>query len=356
MAEDNDSKTEQPSQARLDRAKDEGQFAQSRELNHWFQIGGGTLVLFAFAPHIAKTLTANLQMFIAEPQSVPTDAGALQSLFAHAAENAGMILTVPLALLLVAAVAGPLVQTGIHFSTQPLHFNFSKLSPAQGIQKIVSIRAVVEFLKSLVKLALVATVCWNILHPIVPTIEHMMLMTPVEMLGELRQMVLHLCLSIFLTLTLLMIVDLIYQRFAFIAKMRMTKQEVKDEAKQSDGDPQIKQRIRQLRAQRARRRMMANVPKADVVITNPTHYAVALAYNPAEMAAPICLAKGQDLIALKIRELAGEHKITIIENPPLARALYATVEVDQNVPPEHYKAVAEVISYVFRLRNRAISR
>jgi flagellar biosynthetic protein FlhB len=153
-----------------------------------------------------------------------------------------------------------------------------------------------------------------------------------------------------------MIADMTYQRLAFIARMRMTRQEVKEEMRQSEGDPIIKQRLRAIRIQRARARMMANVPKADVVITNPTHFAVALQYNPAKMSAPLCLAKGQDLIALKIREIAGEHKISIVENPPLARALYATVEIDQEISPEHYKAVAEVISYVFRLRNRGSIR
>jgi flagellar biosynthetic protein FlhB len=182
----------------------------------------------------------------------------------------------------------------------------------------------------------------------------MIFLEPVQLVAEIRHLVLRLAFAIFATLTIVMLVDIIYQRFAFVARLRMSRQELKDESKQNEGDPIIKQRIRQIRVARARQRMMANVPKADVVITNPTHFAVALKYNPAEMAAPICLAKGQDLIALKIREIATTNKIAIVENPPLARALHATVEIDEPIAPEHYKAVAEIISYVFRLKGRTL--
>ncbi len=146
--------------------------------------------------------------------------------------------------------------------------------------------------------------------------------------------------------------DYAWQRFQYMKKLRMTKQEVKEEHKQSEGDPAVKARIRGLRLQRARQRMMASVPKADVVVTNPTHFACALKYDPETMNAPVLVAKAADLIAFRIRELAEQHDVMIVENPPLARALFAAVDIDREVPPEHYKAVAEVISYVFRLKGK----
>ena len=146
--------------------------------------------------------------------------------------------------------------------------------------------------------------------------------------------------------------DWFYARFAYLRKMRMTKQEVKDEQKQTEGDPMVKARLRSLRMQRARQRMMAAVPKADVVVTNPTHFACALKYDSDKMNAPTLVAKGQDFMALRIRQIATENDVPIVENAPLARALYATVELDKEIPPQHYKAVAEVISYVFRLKGK----
>ena len=356
MAEDDSGqKTEQPSQGRIDQAKSRGESPQSRELNHWFVIGTATLVILAFAPHLAETMVGNLRNFIAHPQDVPDDTASLEGLLADTVEHAGLAILVPMILLLIGAAAGTLFQTGLIFSASPLTPRFSKISPVSGFHRLFSVRALVEFGKNLAKLGIIASVSFIVVKPSIVEIEHLMFLEPAEIVGEIRHLVLRLAFAIFATLTIVMLADIIYQRFAFIARLRMSRQELKDESKQNEGDPIIKQRIRQLRMARARQRMMQNVPKADVVITNPTHFAVALKYNPAEMAAPICLAKGQDLIALKIREIATTNKIAIVENPPLARALHASVEVDEPIAPEHYKAVAEVISYVFRLKGRTIN-
>jgi flagellar biosynthetic protein FlhB len=355
MAEESkDQKTEQPSQTRLDQAKSRGEGPQSRELNHWFVIGTATLVILVFAPHLAETTIVNLRNFIARPQDIPDNAASLQSVMAETVESTALSLLVPMVLLLIGAVAGTLFQTGIVFSWSPLIPRFSKVSPVSGFHRLFSVRALVEFLKNLAKLGIIGTVAFLVLRPVFPTIEDMVFLQPAQLVGEIRHLVLHLAFAIFATLTIVMLADIIYQRFAFVARLRMSRQELKDESKQNEGDPLIKQRIRQIRVARARQRMMANVPKADVVITNPTHFAVALKYNPAEMAAPVCVAKGQDLIALKIREVATKNKISIVENPPLARALHASVEIDEPIDPEHYKAVAEIISYVFRLKGRTI--
>ncbi len=358
MAEgdDKEQKTEEPTSGRLARAREQGQAPTSREMNHWFLVGAGTLILMAFGPGMGHALTDTLRNFIARPDQVPDDSGALLDLFASTLVKAALIIAGPLLLLLAASVAGPLLQSGFLLSAHSLAPKFSKVSPVTGFHRIFSKRTLVEFGKNLAKLTLIATVAFNLVRPSLPGIEHLVQVEPVAMLEETRHLVMRLCVGILSTLTLIMVVDMVYQRFAFIANLRMTRQEVKEESRQNEGDPMVKQRLRQLRVQRARQRMMANVPKADVVITNPTHFAVALKYDPSSMVAPVCLAKGQDLIALRIREVAGQHQVTIVENPPLARALYPTVEIDQEIPPEHYKAVAEVISYVFRLRGRAVKR
>jgi flagellar biosynthetic protein FlhB len=172
------------------------------------------------------------------------------------------------------------------------------------------------------------------------------------MLDELYALVMRLLTGMLVVLLVIAIADVVYQRMEHYKKMRMTKQEVKDEYRQSEGDPHVRARLRQLRAEKARQRMMQAVPQADVVITNPTHYAIALKYKPEEMDAPVCVAKGTDEVALRIREIAKEHDIVIYEAPPLARVLFDVVELDEMVPAEHYKAVAEVISYVFKLKGR----
>jgi len=213
----------------------------------------------------------------------------------------------------------------------------------------------VELLKSLVKLIvlgfLVVLVIWNNM----PDIRHLPQMDLLELLEYVQDRIYTLTFQSVLMIGTIAGADYAFQRWRWMEKMRMTKQELKDEHKQAEGDPHIKARIRSLRVQRARKRMMASVPKASVVVTNPTHYAVALKYEPDTMNAPVLVAKGADLIAKRIRDLANEHEIPIVENPPLARALYATVELDREVPPEHYKAVAEVISYVMKLRGHRAS-
>ena len=177
-------------------------------------------------------------------------------------------------------------------------------------------------------------------------------MDSIGILEFIHKIVVLLIFTVVIAIFVLAVADYLYQRYTYLKKLRMTKQELKDEYKQVEGDPLVKSRIRQVRMERARHRMMENVPKADVVVVNPTHYAVAMEYKMEEMDAPVVVAKGVDFLALRIREIAEEHEIPIVENPPLARALFASVEVDQAIPPEHFKAVAEVIGYVMQLKNQ----
>jgi flagellar biosynthetic protein FlhB len=190
--------------------------------------------------------------------------------------------------------------------------------------------------------------------PSVGDLHKLIGMEMVQLLAVIRQLINHLLIAVLSSMVAITLADVLYQRYEHIKQLRMSRQELKDEQRESEGDPLVKSRLRQLRMERARKRMMAEVPKADVVVTNPTHYAVALRYEQAEMSAPKVIAKGVDTVAQKIREIAAEHNIPVIENPPLARGLYASVEIDQEVPPEFYKAVAELIGYIYKLKRKRL--
>jgi flagellar biosynthesis protein FlhB len=230
--------------------------------------------------------------------------------------------------------------------------NLNKLNPLPAFTRLFSMQNGLELIKGLVKMAVVGIVCFIILKPMMISVEHYAGMPMEVLLTEIQYLVVKLFLWVTIIIFFLAAGDFLYQRFQYAKKMRMSKHDQKEEYKQQEGDPIVKGRLRQMRFDKARRRMMQAVPKADVVVTNPTHFAVALKYDQSANSAPVVLAKGADAVAAKIREIAKENNIPLVENPPLARALYATVEIDQEIPPEHYKAMAEVISYVFKLKNR----
>jgi flagellar biosynthetic protein FlhB len=256
---------------------------------------------------------------------------------------------VPLLMLVLAAVAGNMLQHRLVWSAESLKPKFSKLSPAAGFKRIFGKQAAANFLKGLGKLIVLGVVMGTILWPERHRMEAMVRLDPAAMLGATTSLTIHLLGAVVAALAIIAIGDYFFQYRSWFQRQKMSLQEIKEEFKQSEGDPHIKGKIRQLRQQRAKKRMMAAVPKASVIITNPTHYSIALSYERG-MSAPICVAKGVDNLAFKIREIAREHDIPIVENVPLARALYATVEIDQEIPTEHYHAVAEVIGYVMRLK------
>jgi flagellar biosynthetic protein FlhB len=254
--------------------------------------------------------------------------------------------------LLLAAVAGTVVQTGFVFTTGRLKLDLGHLSPFQGLTRLLSVRGFVALAMSVVKVTVVGIVVAVIMRGEITHLALAATLTPQQTVGAISKLVLHLLLGVLCVLTALAGADYFYQRLQHMRSLRMSKHEVREEMKQSEGDPLIRARLRQIRNDRARRRMMAAVPGASVVITNPTHYAVALKYEMNAAGAPTVVAKGRDLIALKIREIAEANGIPIVENPPLARALHASVEIDQEIPAEHYKVVAEIIGYVFRLKGK----
>ncbi|MBI1208397.1 MAG: flagellar biosynthesis protein FlhB [Azospirillum sp.] len=355
--QDESSKTEEPTSKRLSKAHEQGQFAISREINNWLSIAT-TLAIFAwFLPDILSNLQMSLGFYISESYQISMDPGNTRIVFIRALMNFLSAVWLPVLLLMVAGILGSVVQTGFNVSWEPLKPKLSKISPMTGIKRIFSIsHQGVETAKSLAKLAVIGVVAYVALQPMMNSIEHFTGIDPESMLSELERVAVNLIAGVLAVLTLIAAGDLAWQRYDFHKKMKMTKQEVKEEHKQQEGDPIVKGRIRQLRMEKARRRMMASVPQADVVVTNPSHFAVAMKYDPATMNAPRVLAKGADQVAFNIRKLANDHGIPIVENPPLARALYASVELDQEIPAEHYRAVAEIISYVFGLKKRPSGR
>jgi len=349
MADEDDSqKTEEPTQKRLEDARNKGQVPVSREVNNWLVLLGGTIAVGSFSPGLMSKLAHHLEYYIEHADDYPGGGGF--ATLVHSFWVVLGLLAVPLLFFIFMAIAGPFLQTGPLFTTHPVKPELSKISPMQGISRLFSLRSIVEFLKGLAKISLVSIVAWMLIKPYFGRVDHMVGLPVAAIMDETMALVMRLLIGILIAMAFIAVADLVYQRQQHMKKMRMSKQELKDEYKQSEGSPEVKAKLRQLRQMRARQRMMQNVPKADVVITNPTHFAVALQYDPDTMDAPVCLAKGVDELALRIRTLAKENDIVIYENPPLARVLYDTVEIDGIIPPEHYKAVAEVISYVFRMR------
>jgi flagellar biosynthesis protein FlhB len=350
MAEDDSEKTEDPTQKKLDDAHERGDVVKSQEVNTWFVLAGGTLVLMGFSGAMSSSLTTTFRGIMANAWRIPMDGRGLVRLTEKIGLEMLAALAVPFLLLALAALAGNLVQHRLVWSTEPITPKASKVSPMAGFKRLFGKIAMANFVKGLVKLLLMGAVMTFILWPKRHQLESFVTLDPLAILWVCKSLSLEIIGTVVAILAIIAAVDYLFQYRQWFNRLKMSVQELKEEYKQSEGDPAIKAKIRQLRQERSRKRMMAAVPTASVVITNPTHYAVALRYEKG-MDAPECVAKGTDLIALKIREVAGAHDIPIVENPPLARALHATVDVDQVIPPEHYKAVAEVIGYVMRLKN-----
>ena len=351
MADEDDSedKTEDPTQKRLDQALERGDVVKSQELNTWFVIAAATLVMSTFSGSIGTAVLVPMRNLIANSWMIHTDGAGLLALARSLSFAVIAAIGVPILMVMLAAIAGNMMQHRLVWSGEPLKPNFGKISPLAGAKRLFGKQAAANFAKGIFKLVLLGTVMVMILWPERLRLESLLHMDVSELLGVTISLTKHLMGSVVALLALVAIGDYLFQYRQWYERQKMSVQEMKEEFKQSEGDPHVKGRIKQLRVQRAKKRMMAQVPKASVIITNPTHYSVALAYDRS-MSAPICVAKGVDVLAFKIREIAKEHDIPIVENVPLARALYATVDIDKEIPVEHYHAVAEIIGYVMRLR------
>jgi flagellar biosynthesis protein FlhB len=346
---DDADKTEDPTQRRLDEALKRGDVVKSQEVNTWFIMAGATLVLISFSGGMGSGVATILRGLIANSYQIRVDGPALLHLSAKIGGELLSVVGIPFLLLMVAALAGNIIQHRLVWSFETLTPKLSKISPAGGIKRLFSTQALANFAKGIVKLLLIGAVLTGLMWPERSRIAALIntnleAVLPLTLALALKQMG-----AVVAILAVVAAADYLFQYRLWYQRQKMSLREMKDEFKQSEGDPTIKGKMKQVRQRRQRRRVVTAVPKATVVITNPTHYAIALKYERG-MEAPICVAKGVDALALKIREIAEEHRVPLVENPPLARALHATVEIDQAIPPEHYKAVAEVIGYVMRLR------
>ncbi|WP_316225716.1 flagellar biosynthesis protein FlhB [Bradyrhizobium sp. SZCCHNS3052] len=352
---DSEDKTEDPTQKRLDQALERGDVVKSQELNTWFVIASATLVMSTFSGSIGTAVLVPMRNLIANSWMIHTDGAGLLALARSLSFAVIAAIGVPILMVMLAAIAGNMMQHRLVWSGEPMKPSLSKISPLAGAKRLFGKQAAANFAKGLFKLVLLGTVMVMILWPERLRLESLLHMDVSELLGVTISLTTHLMGSVVALLALVAIGDYLFQYRQWYERQKMSVQEMKEEFKQSEGDPHVKGRIRQIRQQRMKKRMMAAVPKASVIITNPTHYSVALSYERG-MAAPVCVAKGVDNIAFKIREVAKAHDIPIVENVPLARALYATVEIDEEIPVEHYHAVAEIIGYVMGLRRNLSGR
>jgi len=357
MADENDAsdKTEDPTQKRLDDAHEKGDVAKSQEVNTWFVIAGATLVLSSFSGSIGGGVLMPLRNLVANSWMIRADGPGLMALTQSLGYALIAALGVPFLMLMLAAIAGNMIQHRLVWSAESLKPKFSKVSPGAGFKRVFGKQAIANFAKGLFKVIALGIVMMAVLWPERHRLDAMVRFDPAAIMGVTTSLTLKLLGAVVAMLAAVAIADYFFQYRTWFERQKMSLQEMKEEFKQSEGDPHIKGKLRQLRMERMKKRMMAAVPKASVIITNPTHYSVALRYERG-MAAPVCVAKGVDNIALKIREIAGKHDIPIVENVPLARALYATVDIDEEIPVEHYHAVAEVIGYVMGLKRGLASR
>jgi len=348
--EDESQKTEEPTDRKLSKARDKGQVGTSQEVKNWTVLLGGAIALALMAPWMMGRVSGYVVQFIEQAGSITLSRGMIPGLLTDILIEIGITLSPLFGMLMLLAIVASVAQSGWLLAPSKLAPELSKISLLKGLKRMFSLRSVVEFLKGLFKLTVLAFVSFSMAVPWMADVAVIPDFDVAASLDRLYIVALSIVAGALMVMFVVAAIDFAYQKFEFTKSMKMSRQEVKDEHKQTEGDPHIKARIRKIRAERAQQRMMSNVPLADVVVTNPTHYAVALEYKMDNMQAPRLVAKGVDSLAFRIREVAEEHEVPIVENPPLARALYAAVELDEEIPVEHYQAVAEVIGYVMRLK------
>jgi flagellar biosynthetic protein FlhB len=350
-APEQESKTEDPSERKLRDAQEKGNVVKSQEVNTWFILSGSALVFAMMAGPTSQSLVSTLKLLLENADKFEVGSQALQQFWTDLAGSILLVAILPSIVLMVFGIAANLVQHRPLLSLEPIKPKFSKINPLEGAKRLFGTDALVNFAKGLLKLGVVSAVLWFVLAPEVDSLENMINLDPAMIAQDFMDLSLKIFGAVLAVVTIIALADYLYQRNRWWNRLKMTVQETRDEYKQQEGDPKVKGRIRQIRMERSRKRMMAAVPQATVVITNPTHFAVALKYDR-DMAAPKCVAKGADAIAFRIRELAKQNEVPIVENPPLARALYAAMDIDDTIPAEHFKAVAEVIGFVMRLKQK----
>ena len=349
-AESGGERTEEPSPRRLEEARKRGQVPRSRELTNFATMIGGSATLVATGGALTARVSQMVRSGLSiDPQSL-FDPSTMMSALGSACMSALAVLLPIFGTVVGLVLLAPAVMGGFNFSAEALVPDFTRLSPLAGVKRLFGLRGATELGKALLKCAVVGGVCAAIVSWTFRDVLALAHMEPLAAVGRGAGLVSRSFVWLCASLALVAAVDVPLQLFQFKQGLRMTRQELRDEAKDSDGRPETKQRIRRMQQTLARRRMMHKVPTADVVIVNPTHFAVALKYDPKNMRAPRLLAKGADLVAQNIRRIAEEHRVPIFESPKLARALYRSTDLNKEIPTGLYMAVAQVLSYIFRIR------
>lgn len=345
-------RTEQATPKRREEARKKGQVAKSRELASVSVLLAGTFTLFWGSSYFFTKLILPLKYYLGNLHSIKLFQDNIQALMLLGVRQY-LIFLAPLLLVLTAvAVLSNYFQIGTLFSAEPLKPKLSKISPLEGIKRLFSMQSLMEFVKSLLKLLIVGWIVYVTVKAELPQLVPLLDQSPIQIFTYFLSISFAIFWKTCLVMIFIAVLDYGFQRWQFEKNLRMTKQEVKEEYKQTEGDPQVKARIRSIQREMARKRMMAEVPEADVVITNPTRLAIALKYKAGSMEAPKVVAKGSGVIAEKIREIARKHRVPVVENKPLAQSLYKLVDVGSTIPEQLYQAVAEVFAYIYRLRGR----
>jgi len=353
--QDKEQKTEEATSKRFQETQEKGNFAHSREMTSAFILLMATLSFMMAGSSSTRRMMSAWHNLIGEAHSINLSIQELQRLLGWVGENVAAILSPILLSILVGGILANLIQTGgLKFSAHPLAPKFNKLNPLSGLRRLFSKNALMELFKSIVKIGLISWIAFIIIKNRFDEIPGLMGFSVGQILTFVGEVTLEIMGSVLLLIIFLAILDYSFQKFTYNENLRMTKQEVRDEKKDTEGNPQIKQRIRTVQLEMMRRRMMAAVPEADVVVTNPTHLSIAIQYDRNKHEAPVVVAKGQGDVALRIREVARENGVPLVEDKPLAQLLYKSVEIGQLIPTHLYRAVAEILAYVYRLKGKSM--
>jgi flagellar biosynthetic protein FlhB len=343
-------KTEKPTPKKLEKARNEGNIPKSIEVPSVLILLSSLGVFFLAGSWMFWNLSGFMGGIFENAGTLRLDSVSLLPFMAEVFEYILLILMPLMLVILVAGIVGNIIQFGFLFTSKALAPKLSKLNPVSGLKRIVSLKSLVEVLKAIFKFILIGGIAFLLVRSEMDGFPGLMQMSVNEILSFIGRVSFNICFYVCLALIALAVIDFTYQRWQHEKDLRMTKQEVKDEAKQAEGDPKIKGKIRQIQIETARRRMMEQVPEADVVITNPTHLAVALKYEHEKMMAPQIIAKGAGFIAEKIKQIAEENGVPVMEHKALARTLFKSVDLGQFIPANLYRAIAEVLAYVYRLK------
>lgn len=352
MAEDDQEKTEDPTHRRLEDARKKGQVASSREVANFFMILSLALIAGMFMPWLLQTSAELLSKYISSAHEFEITKDGFTRISVMIMKDFIIIMGMPFILFIAFAFLSSIIQNGFHISSEPIMPKLEKISVIKGFKRLFSMRSFMEFIKGIIKISIVGYVAYSAVSDQFTLLGKTAQMNTAELMHYIGELCITILINCCVALFFIGILDFMYQKYEFLKSMRMTKQEIKEEYKQQEGDPHIKGKLKQIRMEKARRRMMAAVPTADVVVTNPTHYAVALKYDSTKGQAPIVVAMGIDGVAEKIKELAKDNDVPQVRNAVLARTLYDDCELDEEIPFAHYQAVAEVISYVYKLKGK----